>query len=521
MRNFLARGRLVLALGAICVALPAVAGPHWTGFRRDACIGYGTREWTAYLKDSHDWEGDCARLPATGPRGLALGKAAACQKDLIAGMFGKFHVHDESCKPRWDSIKVEECSSPGKRHISSVLRDPPPGNSWEDLCKQTSIVYKGVTYPIADGKRDCRKGLTGEMWGNWNVDDASCSPSWGPAKRDECVAPQLRKLSSRLAGGTADPLADCNATSLTYQGRNLFQPVRCVDTGLTGIWGEWAIADATCPTPHWDPPKRDYCTGAGTRQYSSQLRDIPGSLSWEVACRMTGLDIKGSHFDRPTRCANEHVGGMWGEFDVADSACTRDERSAGDRKRDEDLAQMDQAMAKARDIYDQIDGYDLGHMPAGAIGSMLRGVLEGSAVRGGGYDVAAYLTGAGGAVGVGYAHAEGFAMSRDANGRFTCYPAWTNTFTGGIALGVSGSATLELVRGGIDAFSGDSNGFQGTATYGAGVGVGVHWTATHNPIDPMYNVIDFAFAAAGVDIGFEYAHGVAGVGPPVDCSTLP
>lgn len=495
---------------------------HWDRPKKDACLANGNRQWSAILRNipaGKDATRACHETTISIGGGAAR-HAVKCTQ-MIDGMWGEFQVYDKSCKPYWDTPKVEECASPGERHVSAILRNIPGGRDWDDACKRTPLVYKSVTYPIEDAAKDCRRDLFNQMWGNWRVPDPTCAAHWLPPKVDACLAPGLRQISAKLASGTADPLADCNSTSVTYAGKDRGTPLRCTDTGLTGIWGEWAIEDKSCPKPRWDRPKKDYCVAKGKRQYSSILRDIPGSLNWEVACRITPETINGQQFDRPTRCSNEGLGGMWGEFDVNDASCTHDERSDGDRKRDAELEQIDRAIAQSKNIYDRVDGYDLRHIPAGTVGNMLRDVLNSDAVRGGGYDVAAYLVGGGAAVVAGYEHAEGYAMVREKSGGFTCYNVYTNSVTGGIAVGVAGTNTLELVNGGIDAFAGESNGFQGTATYGAGVAVGVHWTVTNNPVNPLYNVLDFGVATSGVDVGFEYVHSYAGLKGKIDCSSLP
>lgn len=78
------------------------------------------------------------------------------------------------------------------------------------------------------------------------------------------------------------------------------------------------------PTPSgvvtkWGEIQEDGCTGYGRKQYSARLWHIQGS--WEEACNNTQANIKGQWFDRPTRCVNTGITGMWGEFDVEDDSC--------------------------------------------------------------------------------------------------------------------------------------------------------------------------------------------------------
>lgn len=72
---------------------------------------------------------------------------------------------------------------------------------------------------------------------------------------------------------------------------------------------------------YWRQPWQvKHCTGLGTRQFSSQLMNIPWGQDWQSACRTMPADINGQHFNAPTRCINN--AGMWGEFDnVRDESC--------------------------------------------------------------------------------------------------------------------------------------------------------------------------------------------------------
>lgn len=499
---------------------------RWGKPKKDQCLPDGQRrQWSSLLKNVPP--GKNARTACQETRISIPGQSDPVSAlncvPMIDGMWGEFAVADDTCKPFYDPAKVEECSSPGKRHISSIIRNVQPGRNAMDVCGETSIVYKSVTHAIADKKKDCRADILGQVWGNWQVEDATCASHWQPAKRDHCVAPGLRQVSARLGNPSDDPEADCNQTSLTFEGRDYGPPISCLRAGIGEIWGEWVTEDSKCPTPYWDPTlKRDYCVASGKRQYSTILRDIPGNLDREIACRITPGTIKGQYFDRPTRCADEGMGGMWGEFDVDDTGCTRDERNADARKRDTELEAMDAALEKARDIGNRITGYDLTNLPAGKMGVLLRDLLDTAARNGDATNVAAFMHGGSGAFVFGYERLDGFAMMRDGPGKYTCYQAAAHAFTGGLALGGGAEFSLILTSGGMDAFRGDSHGIQSGIDLGPGIAAGVHWTESGNPIAPLPNVQVYSVGTLGAEIdAIEYARGYTWADTQVPCNRLP
>lgn len=62
------------------------------------------------------------------------------------------------------------------------------------------------------------------------------------------------------------------------------------------------------------------CVGDGTAKYSAILHGIPLGQSWERTCAVTGANINGRHYARPTNCVNRRTA-MWGEFIVRDASC--------------------------------------------------------------------------------------------------------------------------------------------------------------------------------------------------------
>jgi hypothetical protein len=156
----------------------------------------------------------------------------------------------------------------------------------------------------------------------------AAAANWGAFKRDACVGVGKRQYSSRLGNIQGDWMRACQATGARVAGQRFPRPSRCRNLGIGGMWGEFDVSDASCKA-RWGQFKRDACVGAGVRQYSSRLSDIPGK-DWVQACRVSQATVGGQTM-LPTRCRNLGVGGMWGEFDVKDTSC---QARWGDFKRD-------------------------------------------------------------------------------------------------------------------------------------------------------------------------------------------
>lgn len=81
---------------------------------------------------------------------------------------------------------------------------------------------------------------------------------WGTIKQDSCTFTGKRQYSSRLwdiPSGTDWNYACANAPR-NVMGIDFARPTRCVDMGVSGMWGEWDVADSRCAsTPPAGPVK--------------------------------------------------------------------------------------------------------------------------------------------------------------------------------------------------------------------------------------------------------------------------
>ena len=244
---------------------------------------------------------------------MAAAKLFTQAAALILGTFSPLSAAD------WGDFQKDQCLRAGIRQYSSRLWNI--SGSWEQACASTPATVAGQAF--ARPTRCVNKGVFG-MWGEFDVSDDSC-PHWGePFQRDDCTRMGVRQYSARLWDVPADTTweAACAAKSANVLGQSFAAPTRCVNKGAFGMWGEFDVADSSCP--NWGAPfQRDACRGSGLRQFSARLWDMPPGVTWEAACAGTSATVEGQFFATPTRCVNKGAFGMWGEFDVPDATCNR------------------------------------------------------------------------------------------------------------------------------------------------------------------------------------------------------
>jgi hypothetical protein len=135
-----------------------------------------------------------------------------------------------------------------------------------------------------------------------------------------------------------------------------------------------------------------------------------------------------------------------------------------------------------------------------------------------GFDAVTLMHSVSGGLVVGYGHARGFAMSASPEGGLACREVFGNTFTAGVAAGVSGVEEIGLWKGGIAGLAGETNGVQ--AAGGVLLVVftkGLHWAVGAK--DPT-GITTGLGGSVGLDVGIEYVHGWGKLRCSVDCATL-
>jgi hypothetical protein len=232
-------------------------------------------------------------------------------------MWGEFDVNDISCIPHWGEFKKDHSTGDGLHQYSSRLWDIPSEIDWEQAAKQTPATIKGQYF--SQPTRVKRAGVD-EVWGEFDVkDEHSDEPLWGEFKADNCTGYGLRQYSARLWDIQGSWEDACHNAPAVIKGQRFDKPNRCVNKGLSGMWGEFDVNDISC-IPHWGEFKKDHSTGDGLHQYSSRLWDIPSEIDWEQAAKQTPATIKGQYFSQPTRVKRAGIAEVWGEFDVKDES---------------------------------------------------------------------------------------------------------------------------------------------------------------------------------------------------------
>lgn len=167
--------------------------------------------------------------------------------------------------PYWGEFKEDDCTGifPGTKQYSAILWDIPSGTSWEEACENTGATINGHTF---DHPARCVNTFF-NMWGEFDVPDNSCEANWAALvgteyythQDDGCVTSGtyagLHKYSSRLWNIPDNYSWEkaCNQMSMTLAGKTYDSPDACVNTGATGMWGEWYIPDSRCeasPQPY-------------------------------------------------------------------------------------------------------------------------------------------------------------------------------------------------------------------------------------------------------------------------------
>lgn len=206
-------------------------------------------------------------------------------------------------------FKADACVAPGYRQYTAQLMGIV--GSWEAACTGKPADINGQHF-----EQPARCVKNNGMWGEFDVRDTTCDPTWATINRQTCRGKGVRQYSGQLMNIVGSWEAACANMPATVAGQYFEHPSRCIVNN--GMWGEFDVSDESCP--HWVGFKKYQCTDVGKRQYSSVLADIAPGTDWKTACYAQGAVIEGRAFDAPARCS-ENGGAMWGEFDVEDSSC--------------------------------------------------------------------------------------------------------------------------------------------------------------------------------------------------------
>ncbi len=229
----------------------------------------------------------------------------------LVGLFVFFPINGYA---QWYTVKKDGCSSWGERQYSARLSSNPL-NNWRTSCEKSPVNIGGTSRL----PNRCDDHGWGGMWGVWFVDDASCGASWDAPKDDGCVERDLRRYSAILHDiPGSDWVGACRKTELTVGGKHFSTPTRCLDLGNRGMWGEFDVVDTSC-RPRWSAWTDEGCARE-RRIYSARLENTQTS-DWEQECNTTGFTFNGVQYEKPTRCFDKNMWGMWGQLDIEDEQC--------------------------------------------------------------------------------------------------------------------------------------------------------------------------------------------------------
>ncbi|MCB1763508.1 MAG: hypothetical protein KDI27_10270 [Gammaproteobacteria bacterium] len=287
------------------------------------------------LSPGTDWVGICRKTSASKVSGRANGKVpSTCIQKPDGGVWGewKFSNH-ASCKAQPKSVQpltwgnVDHKCEQGARIEYGRLWGLQPGADWVGICKKTKALNIS---DLSDGKvpSRCEQKLDGSVWGEWKYSGhASCAAKWGDFKKDHCVSTGYRQWSSRIWEQGSDPMIECRRTPAVVNGQRFATPSRCQNLGAGGVWGEFDVADPSCPFWGNELGKaglvRGDCSALHIRKHYARLWDIADGIDWNRACHTKPATI-GPWTGAPSRCVNKGILGMWGEWYVEDIACTAD-----------------------------------------------------------------------------------------------------------------------------------------------------------------------------------------------------
>jgi hypothetical protein len=170
-------------------------------------------------------------------------------------------------------------------------------------------------------------------------------------------------------------------------------------------------------------------------------------------------------------------------------------------------------IANSLSIYDPTNGlFDV------SARALMKSALDGEIMRQSRFHAIGWLIAVGGSYGLGYTHQFGYVMTKD-HDKYQCRKAWSNRFTGGVAISAGIVIEVELSEH-HELHEGKSewNGWQAAVAYPPlSAGYGLHWDAKDSALS-----LTLVFGP-GFDAELnpsEYAHTWAEIGKEVACEKM-
>ncbi|KAL1943032.1 hypothetical protein VTO73DRAFT_4703 [Trametes versicolor] len=152
-------------------------GVYWTEPRAERCHSYGTRIYSANLRDipgDLNWLEVCENMPPVTIHGREISKPSKCEwngGDVVGTWYIDFD--EPSCKPYWNDFTDLGCNvgNTGFQRFGARLDGMSNGADWNLMCSTTAATIRGVHF---DQPTTCEdRGRWGEV-GLWDVPNPGC-----------------------------------------------------------------------------------------------------------------------------------------------------------------------------------------------------------------------------------------------------------------------------------------------------------------------------------------------------------
>ncbi|NHZ83208.1 hypothetical protein F2P44_28620 [Massilia sp. CCM 8695] len=190
--------------------------------------------------------------------------------------------------PTWDAYAKDSCQANGTRQWSAKIKGDTGNMTLDQVCKSVVGVKVGGSSLTVLPNRCVCYALNG-WWGEWNVPDSSCAPSFFPVEKGVCSDTKFgaRVYSARVnfvPPGMSWETACRSAKVANIAGWEQPRfPDRCLNKG-TGEWGEWDSMDGSCQSTFGLPEKKQ-CSANGKRLYTARLENT--HTDWDYSCQHT------------------------------------------------------------------------------------------------------------------------------------------------------------------------------------------------------------------------------------------
>ncbi|OJT08611.1 hypothetical protein TRAPUB_538, partial [Trametes pubescens] len=153
-------------------------GVYWTEPAPGDCHTYGTRTYSANLKDipkDLSWSEVCDNMPPVVIHGRNFSKPIKCERNFGGNVVGTWYINfdEPSCKPYWNDFSDLGCNlgHTGFQRFAARLDGMSKGADWNLMCSTTPATIHGAYFTQLTTCED--QGRWGEV-GLWDVPNPTC-----------------------------------------------------------------------------------------------------------------------------------------------------------------------------------------------------------------------------------------------------------------------------------------------------------------------------------------------------------